>query len=132
MTDDVMIAERVLKRRGDGREVRVQIFAPKQVEDGDWECRVHVDGLAVADKTGYGIDGFQALVEGLKAARAVIATEVNSLTWVSNFPGDTGIPLVLPYEDPRLEALIEDLVGLERHRFFLYASPLPSDDDAES
>ena len=130
MANDVPIAERKLKHE-DGREVCVQVYAPVHVGAGHWECRVHVEGLDVADTVGYGVDGFQALTEAFVAARAALSVEETRLTWLSNVPGDTGMPVVLPYEDPRLAALVEGLANVERQRFYLYASPLKARGDEE-
>ena len=117
------IAERTLRRLSDGHVVRVEVFAPQEV-GGHWECEVRVSGLELASKRAHGVDSFQALTEAFRAIKAMLADSARTLTWISDVPGDLGVPNVLPYEDVRLAALMETLADAERQRFYLYARPL--------
>jgi hypothetical protein len=74
--------------------------------------------------TAHGVDSLQALAEGFNAMKAILAKHARTLTWLSDVPGDTGLPTVLPYEDVRLSALMDTLADAERQRFYLYAQPL--------
>lgn len=117
------IAERTLTRLSDGHVVRVEVFAPQET-DGHWECEVRVSGVEDASRRAHGADSFQALTEAFRAVKTMLADSARTLTWISNVPGDLGIPTVLPYEDVRLAALMETLADAERQRFYLYAQPL--------
>jgi hypothetical protein len=114
-----VIATRNLARCLDGTKVTITLFAPVQDVDGeDWECSFEVDGKGLS---GRGVDSLQALVEALRGIKHVLDHDDTKLTWLSGKPKDTGIPRVLPYDDPDFAELLGALVDAEMQRRYVYA-----------
>lgn len=64
----MIIAERVLKLRSDGRDIQIPIrlFAPEQSSDGSWWCRYEIDWPESTQKSrAGGVDAIQANVLAL-------------------------------------------------------------------
>lgn len=109
------IAERRLSVVGEpGRMVTVTIGKPMLKPSGDWACPVDIQGLheAVRDSA-YGVDAVQALQLALEGARQTLKKSGLAVTWCDGEPGETGLPIVVPYIfgrafDERMEQLIDE------------------------
>jgi hypothetical protein len=123
------IAERVLKRCSDGALRRVAIYAPRirpRPAQGDWECRFEiVGGQSEIREHAVGVDSLQALVEALRAVQYHVARDPEPHTWLSNARGDTCLPVILPYDDPEFTEFLQQIVGVEMSRRYLYSRPRP-------
>lgn len=104
-------------RRSEGGPVEVLLYLPVQ-EEGDpdvWVCRGEIveNGQPPKATHGHGVDGLQALLNGIKAVRHALQP-LRSLTWFDEV-GELGLPLII---DDRLETLeiFERLIELEYAR----------------
>jgi len=124
-----VIARRTLVRCGDRETVQITVFSPTQSDraNQDWECAFEVTGaVCVERQMARGVDSLQALIEAIRGIRHVLREHSSGLTWLSGTAGDTGIPTVLPYDDPDFSELLEGLVDLEIQRRYVYSQRPPA------
>ena len=117
-----VIAVRTLTRCSDGTEVTITLRQPVQDAEGsDWSCAFEVSTAEGSkEHRGRGVDSLQALVEALRGIKYVLDQGHTDLTWLSGKPKDTGMPQLLPYDDPDFAELLRLLVDAEMQRRYLY------------
>lgn len=114
------LSHRALKRLSNGKAVRLTVFAPIQNPgdpNGDWVCEFEITGLGErVQSRAFGVDSMQALVEAVRGLRKGLEPFTSDLTWLSGRPGDTGVPYIVPYDDPDFTAVIVGTVQVESAR----------------
>ncbi|WP_437766527.1 hypothetical protein WMF27_24060 [Sorangium sp. So ce281] len=98
-----------------GREIVLKIGEPIQPASpsGSWTCPVFLDGLDPDIQYVEGVDAIQAIQSAMQYARHALEKCGLAITWLSQEPGDIGLPL--PLDGPfglwfqrRLEKLVDD------------------------
>jgi hypothetical protein len=122
-----VFVERVLKLPKKGT-VRISVFAPERDAsdpNGDWICRYQATGGDVAiTSRAHGVDSLQALIEALRGVRHELEPFASKLSWLSGQLGDTGLPLIAPYDDPDFVAVLDASLELEHARRLMYLRAL--------
>jgi hypothetical protein len=77
-----------------GQRVAARLFLPERSQ-GDWSCRIEVQGLSVRFETSiFGVDSFQALAGGMRVLCAYLEKHEASLAFLDCPPGDCALPLI--------------------------------------
>src|SRR5262245_24706040 len=100
------IAERLF-RTVNGTPVVARIYPPERMgRSSEWSCKVEVQGLeAPFEKSGIGVDSFQALSSGFRLLCAHLDTVAATLTFLDGKKGDIGTPLIVSWSSsPLLKA----------------------------
>lgn len=113
-----IIAIRDLRVAEGGTVATVILRTPQPDDEGEWECRFTISGLAnPVFQSAYGIDAMQALILAIESIRLALAAAPESLSWEGE-NGDPGFPRFVPtYFGPEFSAHISRIIDAESARF---------------
>jgi hypothetical protein len=104
-----IVAERLFRESNSGARVTARLFLPERSE-GDWSCRIEVQGLSVPFETSiFGVDSFQALAGGMRVLCAYLEKHEACLAFLDGPPGDCALPLIASC-DPPLRAEVHEFI----------------------
>ncbi|MDM8005905.1 MAG: hypothetical protein QUV05_07110 [Phycisphaerae bacterium] len=115
------VAVRKFRSAESDGELTLELSAPIYVpEDDAWICAVTLSGAESGVLHGYGVDSLAALIAALEVIRTHFRSTGGNWLWLSDVPGDLGMPAVFTGIDHRLTSVIETVVSAEIQRYYLY------------
>ena len=114
-----VIAKRQLQGERPSQIAVLRIGKPRKEPSGDWYCPYEISGIGLQGvRKARGIDGLQALLMAIEAARTTLDEHESEWTWEGGEEGESGIPRLVPtFYGKEFARRMGDLIDRELEEF---------------